>query len=99
MELGDHQVYGLVQDEIGAQSRMSLSLVFKVIDKDKPADDDSEPDHDISKGDLSGDDHVNLTDFSILLYYWNTNSSAADINDDGGVNLIDFRIMMFYWEG
>ncbi len=49
--------------------------------------------------DLNGDGRVNLTDFSILLYYWNTSDACADQNNDGTVNLTDFSIMMFYWTG
>lgn len=49
--------------------------------------------------DLNTDKRVNLTDFSILLYYWGTNNSCADQNSDGKVNLTDFSIMMYYWTG
>lgn len=49
------------------------------------------------RSDLNCDGHVNLTDFSILLYYWNTTNPKADINLDGKVGLIDFSIMMFDW--
>jgi hypothetical protein len=49
------------------------------------------------RSDLNCDGSVNLTDFSILLYYWDSNSSVADINQDGKVGLIDFSIMMFDW--
>jgi cysteine-rich repeat protein len=49
--------------------------------------------------DLNNDGSVNLTDFSILLFNWNTNNPLADINSDGAVNLADFSIMLFYWTG
>ncbi len=49
--------------------------------------------------DLNGDGLVNLTDFSILLFNWNTQSTLADINTDGSVSLPDFSIMLFYWTG
>ena len=49
--------------------------------------------------DLNGDGRVNLTDFSILLFYWGTDNECADQNLDGNVDLIDFSIMMFYWTG
>lgn len=49
------------------------------------------------RSDLNCDGRVNLTDFSILLYYWNNASPVADINGDGKVGLIDFSIMMFDW--
>jgi len=49
--------------------------------------------------DLNCDGSVNLVDFSILLYHWNTTEKSADINNDGKVGLPDFSIMMFYWTG
>ena len=52
-----------------------------------------------SGADLNQDGRVNITDFSILLYYWGTDDACADQNDDGDVNLTDFSIMMFYWTG
>ena len=49
--------------------------------------------------DLNGDGRVNITDFSILLYWWGSNNSCSDQNSDGKVDLIDFSIMMFNWTG
>lgn len=53
--------------------------------------------------DLNRDGKVNLTDFSILLYWWNTDGGTsnppADINADGKVSLTDFSIMIFNWTG
>ncbi len=51
------------------------------------------------EADLNGDKRVNLTDFSILLFYWSTNNACADQNQNGTVDLIDFSIMMYYWTG
>jgi len=53
--------------------------------------------------DLNRDGKVNLIDFSILLYWWNSNGGnsdpSADINSDGKVNLTDFSIQLFNWTG
>jgi hypothetical protein len=49
--------------------------------------------------DLNKDGRVNLTDFSILLYYWGTDNACADQNQNGVVDLVDFSIMMYYWTG
>jgi hypothetical protein len=53
--------------------------------------------------DLNKDGKVNLTDFSILLFWWNTDggksSPPADINQDGKVSLTDFSILIFNWTG
>ncbi len=53
--------------------------------------------------DLNRDGKVNLIDFSILLFWWNSDGGAsnpsADINGDGKVSLTDFSIMIFNWTG
>jgi hypothetical protein len=49
--------------------------------------------------DLNCDGKVNLIDFSILLFNWNTSNATADINKDSVVNLTDFSIMIFNWTG
>ncbi len=51
----------------------------------------------ICLGDINNDGWVDLTDFSILLYYWKTSNPTADLNNDGIVNLTDFSIMLFHW--
>ncbi len=47
--------------------------------------------------DLNCDRKVDIIDFSILMFYWNTTDPRADINQDGRVNIIDFSIMMANW--
>lgn len=53
--------------------------------------------------DLNRDGSVNLIDFSILLFWWNTSGGdsdpPADINGDGDVSLTDFSILLFNWTG
>jgi hypothetical protein len=53
--------------------------------------------------DLNRDGNVNLIDFSILLFWWNsdggTSDPPADINRDSRVNLTDFSILLFNWTG
>lgn len=53
--------------------------------------------------DLNRDGRVNLTDFSILLFWWNgtggDSNPPADINRDGRVTLTDFSILLFNWTG
>lgn len=53
--------------------------------------------------DLNRDGKVNLIDFSILLFWWNSNGGdsnpPADINRDGNVSLTDFSILLFNWTG
>jgi cysteine-rich repeat protein len=56
-----------------------------------------------SPSDLNRDGKVNLTDFSILIFWWNTNGGdsdpKADINGNGRVSLEDFSILLFNWSG
>lgn len=94
-DLGDHKAYSILQDDIGNNSLFSFDALFKVVD-DSSGDNDH-PDCDVTTGDLNCDSHVNLTDFSILLYYWGTSDPFGDVDGDGRVNLIDFSIMMYYW--
>lgn len=53
--------------------------------------------------DLSRDGRINLTDFSILIFWWNTNGGdsnpPADINGNGRVGIEDFSILLFNWTG
>ncbi len=56
-----------------------------------------------NNSDLNRDGKINLTDFSILLFWWNSNGGdsnpPADISQDGRVNLTDFSILLFNWTG
>lgn len=53
--------------------------------------------------DLSRDGKINLIDFSILIFWWNTNGGdsnpPADISGNARVGLEDFSILLFNWTG
>jgi hypothetical protein len=53
--------------------------------------------------DLSRDGKVNLTDFSILIFWWGTaggdSDPPADMNGNGKVGIEDFSILLFNWTG
>lgn len=53
--------------------------------------------------DLNRDGLINLIDFSILIFWWQTtggdSSPSADINANGRVGLEDFSILLFNWTG
>jgi hypothetical protein len=53
--------------------------------------------------DLNRDGSINLIDFSILIFWWQTNGGdsdpPADINGNGRVSLEDFSILLFNWTG
>lgn len=61
---------------------------------------DGEP---TTSSDLNRDGSVNLTDFSILIFWWQTPGGAsdppADINSNGNVGIEDFSILLFNWTG
>jgi hypothetical protein len=92
--LGDYQLYALVQKGGGLTSLHSPSLGFSIISSATPS---GTACGDISRGDLDCSDLIDLTDFSIMMYYWGTNNGSADINNDSIVNLTDFSILMYWW--
>lgn len=53
--------------------------------------------------DLNRDGSINLIDFSILIFWWQTNGGdsdpPADINQNGNVGIEDFSILLFNWTG
>lgn len=53
--------------------------------------------------DLNRDGRVNLTDFSIMIFWWGTDGGdsnpPADINGNGRVSIEDFSILLFNWTG
>jgi hypothetical protein len=53
--------------------------------------------------DLNRDTRINLIDFSILIFWWQTaggdSDPPADINGNGRVSLEDFSILLFNWTG
>lgn len=90
---GDYRYYTLVQTGYGLQSLISHTLSFTVVSTDAQGSSCG----DITQGDLNCDGNIDLTDFSILMYYWGTPNAAADINNDQQVNLTDFSILMYFW--
>jgi cysteine-rich repeat protein len=54
---------------------------------------------DVISPDINKDGKVNITDFSILLFYWGASEVTCDFNGDGKVNLTDFSIMLYAWTG
>lgn len=52
-----------------------------------------------ANGDLNEDGKMNLVDFSIMFFHWNSANDCADQNDDGIVNIVDFSILLYWWTG
>ena len=97
IDYGDHSVKSrsATSSEI---SSYSAAVGFKVGDKNIAAVIAAKC---VVKGDLNGDCRVNLTDFSIMAYWYKRPSPplSVDANGDGKVNLIDFSILAFNWTG
>jgi hypothetical protein len=92
---GDYRIYSLGQQvPSGLQSLISTALLFTIR---TPGGGGGASCGNISHGDINCDGSINLTDFSILMFYWGTSNATSDINSDTSVNLTDFSIMMFYW--
>lgn len=85
LHLGSYGVSALSQAPGGQQSPRTSTANFQVV----------------LSPDLNNDNRVNLTDFSILMFYYGQSNlnRPADINDDGRANLTDLSIMLFYWTG
>jgi hypothetical protein len=90
---GDYRLYSLAQNNTGLQSLISNALSFSIVSNYAGGTSCG----DITQGDLNCDGNIDLTDFSIIMYYWAGSNAAADINADGMVNLTDFSIMMYFW--
>ena len=76
-----------------SQSSFSNSLTLFVGVEGRPT----------NNADLNRDGSINLTDFSILIFWWQTNGGnsnpPADINGNGNVGIEDFSILLFNWTG
>lgn len=52
--------------------------------------------------DLNCDQKVDLIDFSIMMYFWNSlnpTNRRADVNHDTVVNITDFSLLLYHWTG
>jgi hypothetical protein len=57
------------------------------------------PKGNLNMGDLNGDGKINLADFSILLYHWDTNYPPAEFDGGSKVDLPDLSILLAHWTG
>ncbi len=92
--VGTHSARAKATAPTSEVSAFSDTVSFAVLDREAQPCDGKRP------GDLNCDGKVNLTDFSILLYFWKqrTPSNArADINTSGIVDIQDLSIMLFWW--
>ncbi len=55
----------------------------------------------IKIADFNGDGRVDISDMSIMLYYYGQTTSASaryDLTADGAVDIVDISVMLYYWE-
>ena len=91
LDEGSHTIRAKAEDQAGLISSFSKVLAFYV---GKYGTTEIYP-----KADFNKDGKTNLTDFSIMLYWWGKYNPAVDMNQDGILNLPDFSILMYYWTG
>lgn len=48
-------------------------------------------------GDLNNDNAINITEYSMISYFWNTATPIADINGDGLVNIVEYSVLQYNW--
>ena len=100
LEIGDHAAK--FKAAVGnAVSKFSNSVFFQVGSKNISAPQiASRPRETI--GDSNGDGKINLIDFSVAAYWYESPEvppSKIDLNKDGKIDLVDFSIMAYYWTG
>lgn len=112
LRIGSHSVRSKTVTPQGEQSEFSQSVSFNVLEGDEPSEEEEPPEEEVPpeeeipprvppiaclNGDSNGDGEVDLIDFSIMLFWWNTDDDCSDQNNDGTVDIIDASIMFFYW--
>lgn len=94
LEIGDHNTFSraVLSDRV---TTTSLTVPFIVGTTSAPIET-------LDRSDLNNDGRVNITDFSMLLYFWQkipSEESKADILKDRIVNSTDLSIMLYDWTG
>ncbi|MDQ3098130.1 MAG: dockerin type I domain-containing protein [bacterium] len=49
------------------------------------------------KGDVTGDNKIDINDLTLLIRKWNSNDSKTDLNKNGKVDIYDLSILMNNW--
>ena len=93
LALGAHTLQTRSKTQDGKDSGFGLLVSYTLATSDAVANETSK------SADLSGDGIVNLTDFSILAYWFGKPNppNAVDLNGDGKIDLVDFSILAYQW--
>ncbi len=94
LELGSHSTRSL--STLGAEVTSYSSIVGFTVGNETVLNSGCPP-----KGDFTGDCRVNITDFSILAYWYGRLGAPLelDLSGDGRITLVDFSILAYYWTG
>ncbi len=94
---GDYTIWSVAKVG-GIDSPPSLTVLLKIADQTVVT-----PPGECRRSDLNCDNRVNLIDFSILLYYWDSSNFSrnprVDIDKSGHIGLRDLSIMLYDWTG
>lgn len=98
LNYGEYNIIAKATTVDGLMSPYSSPLSFVVSKKNIKR---SVGDYDDFTYDLNHDGHVNLPDFSILVYWYKRSGFPPkfDFNHDNKIDLIDFSMMIFHWTG
>ena len=102
LEIGDHTSRSQTFAAANLASAYSSPLAFKVGNTDVLNQNNLKSPLCSARGDINTDGKVNITDFSVLMFFWNKtkpNNICADVNGDSKVDLKDFSIMLYWWTG
>lgn len=99
IEYGDHSTRAKAAKDNDVTT-FSKIIAFKVGTRNVMAESPKQTTP-LIRGNVNGDNRVNLVDFSIVAYWYKRPSPLAsvDLNSDGKVDLVDFSILAFYWTG
>lgn len=98
--LGDHNIRSKAVSAASEISAFSNTIPLTVTETSSEPPGPPDECDGKNRADINCDGSVNLTDFSILLFYWqqtNPDNTRTDINGDSRVGLIDFSILLFNW--
>jgi hypothetical protein len=98
--LGDHAIQAKTKDMSGIKIKTSglgqLSSFFITLRKKEKIEDKPN-----IVADINSDSVINISDFSILAFWYQkpTAPKTIDLNGDGKITMTDFSILAYYWNG
>ncbi len=102
LEIGQHSTKSKATNSAGLITDFSETITFQVLSPEKEIEKvKPEKCHKTNLNcdfDKKGNNIINFTDISILLYNWSIpKNKRADLNGDSKVNYTDLSILLYYW--